>query len=501
MFLRLVIVMVVVFFFYLWTATGGYYNFASGSGGGILYNELAKAFLKGQLHLLVEAPEELIKLPDPYDPKANWNFMVHLWDVSLYKNKFYVYFGPTPVITLYIPYMLITEKDLSYNIPAFVFACGSFVFAVLILVHLWKRCFMQTPRWMVMMATGLLGFASVIPYCLRYPEIYEVAILSGLFFLIGAIYFLILAFVYPVPSLKALTFASIFLGLGVGCRPQIMLSFVLLFYIFLKLLRDKYDKGFLTGSAFSLFLPFAACVSLLGWYNFERFGSTFDFGTSYMLAGIHAENFKFFDFNNIPISLYFLFVQNLSMNSSFPYFHLDSLLPGFPELNVSYGVHPVAGLFNCVPFLLILFFAPTAFWLLKGQSDYKVTYQVRLPFPHFEFYLIIVPACLSLFIQFFLPMAAMRYYADFAVLFILACCIMWFYFDSKLVSYRRFLARAVTVVLVIASILIGMALSVGGRFVSLKNQNPKEFEKLESFFKPLSNLIFKVTTKTLKDVK
>src|SRR5713101_86638 len=98
----IVLFLAVVFAFYLWTASSSGNPFIFGKKLSDYYNLLSDAFLAGRLSLVVEPSKELLNLPDPYDPSLNAKFRLH--DASLYKGKYYLYFGPVPAVTFFIPF-------------------------------------------------------------------------------------------------------------------------------------------------------------------------------------------------------------------------------------------------------------------------------------------------------------------------------------------------------------------------------------------------------------
>jgi hypothetical protein len=85
------------------------------------YDELADAFLAGQLHLLRPPPQELLALPDPWDPNANRSLRMMPYtpgerfpgvhDLTLYNGKLYVQWGPLPALVL-VPLHWIAHHDL-----------------------------------------------------------------------------------------------------------------------------------------------------------------------------------------------------------------------------------------------------------------------------------------------------------------------------------------------------------------------------------------------------
>ncbi|WP_019217529.1 hypothetical protein [Legionella tunisiensis] len=90
-----------------------------------LYQYLTESFLSGHLNLLVSPSPELLQLADPYDPIQNSHFRLH--DASLYKGKYYLYFGPLPVVVFYLPFKLLTGYYPSGGLASFVFLSSGFI--------------------------------------------------------------------------------------------------------------------------------------------------------------------------------------------------------------------------------------------------------------------------------------------------------------------------------------------------------------------------------------
>jgi hypothetical protein len=109
----LVLLLAVRFAFYLWTAATGWRSLAPrrelGRKGDRdfagFHNLLTEAFLAGQLHLTIPPDLRLLALPDPYDPVANAPY--RLPEASLYRGKYYFYWGPAPVLLLFLPFRLL----------------------------------------------------------------------------------------------------------------------------------------------------------------------------------------------------------------------------------------------------------------------------------------------------------------------------------------------------------------------------------------------------------
>ena len=70
---------------YVWTA-------ATSPEGRNLHLALADAFEHGQTSLRIDPPRKLLALENPYDPDQNAPYRIN--DASLYKDRWYLYFGP-----------------------------------------------------------------------------------------------------------------------------------------------------------------------------------------------------------------------------------------------------------------------------------------------------------------------------------------------------------------------------------------------------------------------
>ena len=91
-----------------------------------------EAFANGQIKLMETPSEELRTMNNPYDNVAR-ECIDYLYDVAYYDGNYYNYFGITPIITLILPFRLIT----GVYVPTYVFNLVFLVieFFVLYLVY------------------------------------------------------------------------------------------------------------------------------------------------------------------------------------------------------------------------------------------------------------------------------------------------------------------------------------------------------------------------------
>ncbi len=188
---------------------------------------VADAIAHGQTSLLVGPRPELLALPNPYDPAQNARYRMQ--DVSLYKGRYYVYFGVAPVVALFLPYRLLTGEVLSDREGAWLFAVGAYALACLLVELLLSRWWPMVPRWLLLFLCVCLGFSNTFPFLLRRPAVYECAIAAaGQFFLFLAMYATArAAFGCKYPRLMA-ALSGAALAATFGSRPLLVLSGVVL---------------------------------------------------------------------------------------------------------------------------------------------------------------------------------------------------------------------------------------------------------------------------------
>lgn len=361
--LKVFIVLYLILLHYYWDITAGTNALHLGEKHGGFYNLLSDGFLSGHSYLPVEPHPALSKLQDPYDPAQNGPYRLH--DATLYKGKYYSYFGPTPSIVLYIPYRLITKLYMGDHVSVLLFSFGGVIFAALLLLYLRNRYFNKINEWLILISILILGLANCSLYNLRRTDVYEVAISCGMFFLIGAVYFLCIAFKNIKPSFLMFSLSSLFIGLGIGARPQILFSGILLAITFLKVYKEFNDKETRIKSLISLFLPYALCILAICLYNYFRFDNPFNFGNKYQLAGIHMKNFQVLDLECLIPGSYLYLFHPPTINSTFPFVHIISEVPENLRPRVPYFLEKTIGIFPSVPFLLVMFFAPIYYWYIK----------------------------------------------------------------------------------------------------------------------------------------
>lgn len=468
-----------ILLFYLWIASGGKNNlgFDLPYGGSwyVSYNHLMEGFLNGKLHFLVEPRPELLALDDPYEPSQNMPYRWH--DASLYKGKYYMYFGITPLLVLYLPFHLLTNMNMPDKLASTIFMFGSLLWCTLILLHIKNTYFRAVPKWLVLISVLVLGLSIPTPFIVREDNgVYHVAISSGLFFLTGAIYFFCRMFSKKNYSIWIPITGSLFLGLAVGARPQIILSSILLPFILFKLARSENKSVLKIHTVLALILPLFLCLAFLGVYNYLRFDNPFEFGLKYQVGLLNYMKTKFNYAEYIIPGIFTFIFRPPAINSSFPCIHIDpTSLPSFVKPPTSFPLEPMMGILPSVPFVLIMFVGLTVWFFQICLNRFKCS---DVCFD--EFIIILLPALISLGVLISLPFGAFRYLADFSMIFILATCIICFYFYEQMLNHG-FLSKlfnSLIVILAMVSIVNGVAIGLE----TLKKYDVKEYKFMESLF-------------------
>lgn len=483
------ILIFIFFLFYKWTATTSLgldfkhddqFNAQAGYGG---YNLLAQAFKKKQLNIDIDLPPEFHLLANPYEPAFNEPYREKIHDLSYYKGKFYLYFGPTAVITLFLPYLLITGKQLPNNFCVFVFCLGTLIFSGLILFHLRNTYFKKFPDWLLTLAILNMGLCNLSPYLLRQPRIWEQADSCGMFFMSAGLYFLFRV-IESKEKLSSLNLAlgSLCLGLSAGGRPHYILSSLLLLIVLYRIKDWKINYK----QIFLLFAPCGLCIVLLGLYNYFRFEDPFNFGITYQLASYNLKKEGVFGNIYFIPSTYFYLFQPPTINSFFPFVYLDPNFPPYIERPRIYFLEKVAGIFPCVPFLFLLILSP-----IIRQINTESKFFKHIIFPKFEFLMLIIPALINILIIIRINCGIMRHNSDYLNLLILATSLIWFYlycsFENK--SKIRFYLNIIVITLIFISMFIGLGMSIHGQYEGLKATNGELHSSIEKSFTFVSSVL------------
>ncbi|MET0602652.1 MAG: hypothetical protein ABW167_11735 [Baekduia sp.] len=462
--------------YYLWTvwSSGSPFNAAGRSGPMQNYfNLLSDGFLAGHLHLLVAPDPNLLALPDPYNPAANQGLRIH--DLSLYHDHYYLYWGPTPALLLYLPFRLLQLGDLTDTLAVFIFAFVGFCFSVACLRALAQRFVPDAPRWMLGAAAVALAFGNALPFTLRRVAVYEVAITAGFCLSFIALYLVITGLRDGV-RLGRLGAASLLVGLAVGARPNMIVWALGLAAIAAVLYRRTPDRRARLQIVGVLLGPVVLVGFLLMLYNVLRFGSPSDFGQKYQLAGIDPRTHEGNKLAFVPPGLWYYLLSRPHLTLGFPYIYLAPPPASYPFTTpLRYdGVEPVSGLLASAPFVVFAMAIPA---VLRGTAR-RVVLGV-----------LAVGLLILLITSFALGGATMRYVVDFASVLLIAAALGWVGLAVRLSGLRRRLLAGGGVLLIAWGVACGAAFGIKGYYDGLRTSSPKTYARLQNLTSPIPTLI------------
>ena len=233
------------------------------------YSLLATSFRNGELSLPLNPDPALLQLANPYDPAARQGIKVPQ-DLSLYKGKFYLYWGPAPSLLLAIAEPFLPGK-IGEVYLLFVFICGIFLAQFLLIMYLWQHFFHEIPKWMLILSIAFAGLANPVLWLLCQPKLYETAIAGAQFFFISGLASAIFALDRRPVSNWGLILAGTLWALAVGTRlvmvlPVVFMTLVVIYRVF-KTNRHSLPK--LVSELISLGMPLFMGAVGLCWYNWR----------------------------------------------------------------------------------------------------------------------------------------------------------------------------------------------------------------------------------------
>jgi hypothetical protein len=468
-----------IFLFYLWTATSSNQPFHLRDTSQEFYNQLTDSLMQGHTYLAAKPSPQLLALPDPYDPWPNERLRLH--DASLYRGRYYLYFGVAPAVTLYLPWRVLTGKRLSDDIAVTLFSMGGYVFSCLLLFLLLEASQMRVPWFLELAAVLALGLGQVAPIVLRRPRVYEVAISAGYCFLLGGLYFLALRVVRPNARRWLPALAAVLLGLATASRPHcaIVAALVAIFYGFhLIRIRGLSGRPWLVEFA-RLALPLAVAGVLIGWYNYLRFDNPLEFGIRYQVGVFNfmkggpplAARLRY-----IFTSLYYSLVCPPNFMPRFPFFELSGAAQPFgdPDLfPIGYFEDPTVGALLISPLCFAGFTFPFLLWKRKRF--------------HAELRAILAGLVVCGFVMFAavcsVPGASGRYGLDFVPVLLIVGLFVSLWLSTHLPSrWMRGTAVALTIAGCVWASAVNMALSVNSYGYPLERPYSPLFRSIATFF-------------------
>jgi hypothetical protein len=347
--------------FYIWTASPDRWVFSKGIYNQEYYNLLIDGFRAGKLSLIIDAPDQLRSLKDPYDAVQNAPYRVH--DVSYYKGAFYLYYGATPAVTLFWPYRALTGGYLSQAQACVIYSCAGLAIGIWLLAAIRRRFFPESGSWQVIVGSLGIGLCTMVPSFLSRISVYEVPIAAAFaYFMFSAT--CVFYSLYGKRRLAWLSLASLSYGLAVGARPTFAFGAVLVLIPVVAAWLSRPDKHSILGKAFlklsaAAVVPIACVVGALMVYNYRRFANPFEFGVNYQLSGNNEHTTTHFSFSFFWYNLRLYFLEPARLSCYFPFVKIINA-PRSPA-----GYLGIEDPFGALPNIPVVLFAVGILWVPK----------------------------------------------------------------------------------------------------------------------------------------
>ena len=347
---------VVVGWFYVWTVDSSGEGWGFGKEQNDYYNLLIDGWLDGHLHLKVDVPAELLRLKDPYDPTVRPPGL-GLHDASFYRGHYYLYFGAAPVVTLMLPFRLLTGTDLPLPAAAVIFVYAGFLASLATWLAVRRRYFPESGPIVVLLVGLVLGLAALGPVLLRRPHMWELPIGAGYAFAMLALFCVWQSLHADARRTHWFAGAGLALGLAIASRPTYLIASPFLAVPVLWWWRAEGRPPWRT--VLGALGPLAVIGLAMAWHNYARFGHPLQFGQAYQFSLDYESRMAHFRAGHVPFNLWRYFFSVAEWSRYFP-FIAPAVVPPKPP---GFGGHDdVYGILTNLPIAWLALAAPLAGW-------------------------------------------------------------------------------------------------------------------------------------------
>ena len=388
------------------------------------YAPLARALLRGET--FVGTASDLVKSTE--GEIVFWNLYSDevMFDYAYYDGKYYVYFGVLPCIVFFVPYYLLTGRNLPNYIPVISLCLLMMAEIYLLLGMLIRRFYRKTPFAARLLMTAAACGGMYIPFFISVPDHYMIAIAFGVDLSLAGVMCWMRAFndrqQYGAESISGGDNKPVHAGyLAVGsvcmaavslCRPTLLLPGLVLIVVLV--IKNKKGIAGLKGVdlirvMLSIAVPYAVFALICMYYNYVRFDSPFDFGASKNMTTIPFNGSKGYWPYLIARSVYEYLFAPAVFTPKFPFFTYQGWRQITDGSSILAVTKPDIGLFTGAPVL----------WL----GGLCIGYRKKLKEKGLLFPLIVMIVCafvLMVFATVFTFCITDRYTMEFSFIFFMA---------------------------------------------------------------------------------
>lgn len=436
------------------------------------YDELAQAILKGKTYIdNDDVPQSLKDMENPYDTAARSKQALtsgdsYRWDVAYFNGHYYVYFGIVPLLLMYLPFRAIFDSPFpsAVGIMAFslIFAIGVFALLDLICKKKFRNISVGTYILMSLTFVNCCGMT----FLAKRPDFYSVPIITSMAFIVWGIYFWFKGLNTDRKRNLFFLCGSACMALSVGCRPQSVLICAVALPLFIPyFFKDKHilkKQG--VKELVLLAIPFITVAAGIMYYNFIRFGSPFDFGSSYNLTTNDVTR-RGFSVGRTGLGIFTYLFQPPVFTAEFPFIKAVDIETNY--IGKTIRENCFGGLITSLPILWFSFALPKAKEVLKEKKLLGMT----LTLFAVGIALVIADTQAGGLLQ--------RYFSDFGYIFFLGVTFTIFALsDQKDLENNAKLLNSLIIFSAFLSIFYSIALAFSVSDVTIDTENPTLFGTL-----------------------
>lgn len=366
--------------------------------GNLYEYHYVNAIIDKKLDLDYPINDSLLNAENPYDTSNRpYEF---LWDASYYKGKYYCYFGIWPILTLLIPYKIITNTYLTTPLACLFYSILSIIGTYLLYKSIIKKYFKNINFDIYCLSFIFIILGSKILWCMHRPQFYELVSLAAYTNIIFGLYLTL----FKNKKISNLIGYTLLAG-AVLCRPTSLICSLL---IIPKIINKIKNKQFKILDFITLAIPYSIIGIFTMYINYIRFDSIFEFGVTYQLTTNNLYNSNFSIINALFGSFNYLFGK---IDTSILQNKLIKI-PYITDINIE---KLGGGIFTTSILSLIILFIPKIFKQIK-EKELKTYIGLSLTI---AITLIIISSGIGAIIG--------RYMLDFNYIFYFITTILWLY--------------------------------------------------------------------------
>ncbi len=232
------------------------------------YNYLVNAFIHGRLNVIS---------PNVY------------YDLSLYHNRYFLYWGPAPALFIFPFYLVsrIQTSDVFYTMVAGISNIVLFYFVILEAVRFFK---LKLSYGLLLFIVANFAFLSPNLNLSLEGRIWHTSQIIAVFYLLFSYLFY---FKFLNNKNKSLFFVISLLFFSLACLSRLSLFVNVFLFCYPFVIYRKEGFGYLKKLFFIFVLSVSAFFIFFAWYNYARFGNIFETGARYQLgSGRYIQDIK-----------------------------------------------------------------------------------------------------------------------------------------------------------------------------------------------------------------